>query len=33
MGERPAVKAGMVVPAPPREAAVVVDTAQQLIMT
>jgi GST-like protein len=33
VGARPAVIAGMQVPAPPREAAVVVDTAQQLIMT
>jgi GST-like protein len=33
MGERPAVIAGMQVPAPPREAAAVVETAQKLIMT
>jgi len=33
VGARPAVIAGMQVPAPPREAAAVVDTAQQLIMT
>jgi len=33
IGARPAVIAGMQVPAPPREAAAVVDTAQQLIMT
>jgi GST-like protein len=33
LGARPAVIAGMQVPAPPREAAVVVDTAQRLIMT
>ena len=33
VGQRPAVIAGMAVPAPPREAAVVVDTAQKLIMT
>jgi len=33
VGARPAVMAGMQVPAPPREAAAVVETAQQLIMT
>jgi GST-like protein len=33
VGARPAVIAGMQVPAPPREAAAVVDTAQRLIMT
>jgi GST-like protein len=33
VGARPAVIAGMQVPAPPREAAAVVDTAQKLIMT
>ncbi len=33
MGERPAVATGMLVPAPPREAAAVIDTAQKLIMT
>ena len=33
MGDRPAVIAGMQVPAPPREAAAVIDTAQKLIMT
>ena len=33
VGQRPAVIAGMAVPAPPREAAAVVDTAQKLIMT
>ena len=33
MGERPAVQKGMQVPAPPREATAVVETAQKLIMT
>ncbi len=33
MGARPAVIAGMQVPAPPREAAAVIETAQKLIMT
>jgi glutathione S-transferase len=33
MGERPSVIAGMQVPAPPRDAATVIDTAQKLIMT
>jgi GST-like protein len=33
MGDRPAVIAGMQVPAPPREAAAVIDTAQKLITT
>jgi GST-like protein len=33
MGERPAVITGMQVPAPPREAAAVIETAQKLIMT
>ncbi len=33
MGRRPAVQAGMLVPAPTRDAAAVVDTGRQLIMT
>jgi len=33
VGQRPAVIAGMQVPAPPRAAAAVIDTAQKLIMS